>query len=442
MHGSMRVPWIAGFLFIGAAGAPAQEQRVVRITGEDTVSPSEVSVAINPARPENVVAVSFRRGEPASDFAHVSFDGGTTWVSVAGPNPEARTQGDDGVVFDASGRLYWSYLSFTGLGRDRPESAANGIFVNHSEDGGRSWSAPVPVVDHINTVSPFEDKPYLAASDDGRVYVAWTRFSKYGSADPRDTSHIYFSLSENGGESFAAPFRVSDEPGDAVDGDGTLEGVVPAVGVDGEVYLVWSGPQGLVFDRSTDGGWTFGEDRVVGPHPGGWDLDVEGLGRGNGMPVTGVDRSDGVFRGSLYVTWADDRHGDPDVFVVSSRDGGDTWADPVRVHADPAGNGAVQFFPWMAVDPVDGSVNVVFYDRNALQGTSTRVTLVRSTDGGASFESYPVELDPFETNPDVFFGDYIGIAARGGRVVTTFTHFTSSSDLALSAALFHFRNER
>ena len=421
-----------------ASPQPRHQHRVVRVSPSTAIAPSEVSVAINPARPENVVAVSLQRRSPTTDYAYVSFDGGTTWVSIEGQNPNARTQGDDAIVFDDAGRAYWSYISFNGLRSERPTDAATGIFVNRSEDGGRSWSQPVTVVDHHNAIAPFEDKPWLVAAPDNRVYISWTRFSKYGSADPQETSHIYFSLSEDAGQTFAAPFRVSDTPGDAIDSDGTLEGVVPAVGIEGEVYLVWSGPQGLVFDKSTDGGWTFGEDRVIGPHPGGWDIDIEGIGRANGMPVTGVDRSQGAFRGTLYVNWIDDHHGDPDVFVTYSRDGGDSWAPPVRVNGDPTGNNAEQFFTWMAVDPIDGSVNVAFYDRHGLDGTATSVTLARSTDGGESFETFPVAIEPFETSDDVFFGDYLAVAAHGGRVVMVFSHFTTPSDLALSAALFRF----
>lgn len=428
-------------LALGAApvfAEPPSPHRVVRVSPRSATSPAEASVAINPTRPENIVAVSLQSHGSATDFAYFSFDGGSSWESVQGPNPHGRTQGDDAVVFDSAGRAFWSYISFTGLRVERPEEAANGIFVNRSDDGGRTWRAPTTVVDHRNTVEPFEDKPFLTAAPDGRIYIAWTRFTKYGSADPDETSHIYFSLSDDDGESFSMPLRVSDEPGDAIDSDGTLEGVVPAAGVDGEVYLVWSGPQGLMLDRSTDRGTTFGEDRIIGPHPGGWDIDIAGLGRANGMPVTGVDHSDGPFRGALYVNWVDDRHGDPDVFVMRSDDGGDRWTSPVRVNADATGNGAVQFFTWMAVDPADGSVNVVFYDRSGFRGTETGVTFARSTDGGASFQVTPIELEPFETNPNVFFGDYLGIAAHGGRVVAVFQHFIGPSTLALSAALFQF----
>ena len=91
------------------------QHRVVRVSPSTAIAPSEVSVAINPARPENVVAVSLQRRSPTADYAYVSFDGGTTWVSIEGQNPNARTQGDDAIVFDDAGRAYWSYISFNGF---------------------------------------------------------------------------------------------------------------------------------------------------------------------------------------------------------------------------------------------------------------------------------------------------------------------------------------
>ena len=173
--------------------------------------------------------------------------------------------------------------------------------------------------------------------------------------------------------------------------------------------------------------------------PGSWDLEIAGLERANGLPVTGVDHSPGPYRGSLYVNWADERHGDPDSFVIHSRDEGKTWSDPVRVNDDLVSNGRPQFLTWMAVDPIDGSVNVVFLDRRAGTGTSTEVTLARSIDGGHTFVNHPIDLQPFECNPAIFFGDYIGISAYGGLVIAAFPHFSSEQQLDLSAAVFRFR---
>ena len=273
----------------------------------------------------------------------------------------------------------------------------------------------------------------------GTVYLAWTRFDVYGSADPDSHSHIYFSRSTDGGKTFSMPFLISDASGDCRDSDNTVEGAVPAVGPKGEVYVVWAGPLGLVFKKSLDGGLTFGKDKVLGPMPGGWDFAVAGLDRANGMPVTGVDLSKGPNQGTLYVNWIDARNGDPDVFIASSRDGGETWSGPIRVNDDPLKNGKAQFFTWMSVDPIDGSVNTVFYDRRGTEGVGTKITLARSVDGGRSFVNYQIDVPVFACDPRVFFGDYSGISAYNGRVVPIFMHFTQDRKLAVSVALFHFK---
>src|ERR1043166_4512590 len=157
------------------------------------------------------------------------------------------------------------------------------------------------------------------------------------------------------------------------------------------------------------------------------------------MPATAVDLSNGPNKGTLYVNWIDARNGDPDVFVMSSRAGGERWSEPVRVNDDEVKNGKEQFFMWMSVDPVDGSVNIVFYDRRDLSGAETGVTLARSIDGGKTFVNRKIDIKPFSPNSRVFFGDYSSISAYDGRVVPVFMHFVDEKNLAVSVALFRFK---
>ena len=424
-------------------------QQVVRITEPNAINPAEVSIAINPKNPDNMIAASFQTGPPprprAGSYHYVTFDGGKTWTTVPTPDPTNLVQGDDVVAFSQDGIAYHAHLSFDGIRLARPVRAESGMIVNVSKDGGNTWTEGTPAIDHINSVIPFEDKPGLIVDNapgsrwNGNVYMAWTRFDVYGSSNPEDHSQIYFTRSVDHGQTFSMPFRISDTGGDCVDSDNTVEGAVPAVGPNGEVYVVWAGPLGLVFDKSLDGGLTFGKDKVISDFPGGWDFAVEGLDRANGMPVTGVDLSDGPNKGTLYVNWIDARNGDPDVFVMSSRDGGNTWSTPVRVNDDPLKNGKVQFFTWMAVDPADGSINIVFYDRRDTTGTQTRLTLARSVDGGRTFVNYKIDQQPFAANSRTFFGDYSSISAYEGRVVPAFMHFVDDGRLAISVALFRFK---
>jgi hypothetical protein len=421
--------------------------RIVRVSGTKVRQPAEVSVAIDPLNLDHVVAVSVqnrRRGEAIGNAIYTTEDGGRSWQTILTANPENRRQGDDAVTFGPDGVAHHSYISFTGIRTDRPLRAANGIFISSCRDGA-TWEAAVPVVDHINSVQPFEDKPYLIVDGSvkspyrGNLYVSWTRFDVYGSKDPAHKSHIYFSRSLDCGRSFGPVQRISDTPGDCRDSSNTVEGAMPAVGPKGEVYVAWAGPKGLVFKKSIDGGWSFTPEQVVAEISGGWDSEAPGLTRHNGLPVTAVDLSSGRNRGSIYAAWTDRRNKDLDVFLTASRDGGKTWSQPLRVNDDPRGNGKDQLFAWMAIDPADGSINILFYDRRDLEGTLTGLTLARSVDGGKTFVNHRLAQEPFRCYKEVFFGDYIGVAGRGGRVIGVYPHFISPKEVAISAAIFRFR---
>jgi len=433
-----------------STGLPAQSRgkiAIVEVTPKDARRPGEVSVAINPTSPEHIIAVLLQGGAPGQprvqSYSYTSTDGGLTWTAVLTANPDGRTQGDDAVTFGRDGTAYHSYISFDGIRVERPERAWSGIFVTSSRDGV-VWNAPVPVVDHINTAIPFEDKPWVGVDRSatsphrGTVYVAWTRFDVYGSDNPAHRSHIMFSRSRDSARTFSAPYEISDDTGDAKDSDGTVEGTVPVAGPTGDVYIAWAGPKGLMFDKSIDGGWTFGRDVHVSDLAGGWDLPVAGLERHNGMPITAVDLSGGPNQGTVYVNWIDERNGDPDVFVAASRDGGKTWSVLSRVNDDA--KGGVQMFTWLAVDPVDGSLNVIFHDRRGVNGNVTGVTLARSVDGGHSFVNYKLSVTPFECcERSTFFGDYNGIDAYGGRVVAVFPVRTAEAQQRFLAAVARFR---
>src|SRR5205807_4243479 len=169
---------------------------------------------------------------------------------------------------------------------------------------------------------------------------------------------------------------------------------------------------------SHDGGVTFTKVRRIlktGPSYFG----ITGVSRSDGFPQIGMN----LAHGSLYVAWSDFNNGDVDVFVASSEDHGRTWGTPVRVNNDPIHNGADQFFQWMAVDPVSGAVNLIFYDRRG-DNKATTVTLARSTDDGKTFNNWAFDPEAFAADGD-FLGDYLAIAAYGNKVFGAWAHQTS-----------------
>src|SRR5437764_11484223 len=234
-------------VLISLSSQVAFAQRVVRVSDPDAINPAEVTIAINPRNPDNIVAASFQAGRPPrpryASYNYFSMDGGKTWKTVPVEDPKGLTQGDDAVYFSSDGTAYHIHLSFVGIRVARPPRAENGMLIESSKDGGLTWTESGPAINHINTVIPFEDKPGIVVDNateskyKGNVYLAWTRFDVYGSSEPDCHSEIYFARSTDGGKTFAMPFRISDSPGDCRDSDKTVEGAVPSVGPNGEVYV-------------------------------------------------------------------------------------------------------------------------------------------------------------------------------------------------------------
>jgi hypothetical protein len=260
--------------------------------------------------------------------------------------------------------------------------------------------------------------------------MTWTQFDRYGSSASTDSTVILFSKSTDAGESWSNVLRINKKAGDCVDEDNTVEGAVPCTGPNGEIYTSWSGPLGLVFDKSIDGGTTWlPDDKFVTDQPGGWDYAIPGIYRANGLPVTSCDVSNGPYRGNIYINWTDQRNGtlDTDVWMIKSTDGGNTWGTVKRVNDDPPGK--QQFFTWMTIDQVTGHLYFVFYDRRNYTGNQTDVYMAKSTDGGETFTNFKVSESPFTPSSSTFFGDYTNITAHAGIVRPIWARLSGSMSI-------------
>jgi len=387
----------------------------VRVSRLGSHDPEEVTISINPTNPLNVAAGA------NINYYYYSFDGGKSW-SEGRLQSKLGVYGDPSVVFDAEGDLFFGHLSnpLDGAWLDR-------IVVQKSSNGGKNWDSGVGV--GLNPPK-HQDKEWLAVDLTNsryrnRKYMAWTEFDRYGSSNPNDSTRILFSCCDN--SSWSKPIRISDKGGNCIDNDETVEGAVPAVGPNGEVYISWSGPLGIMFDKSLDGGKTFGTDIFVTDQPGGWAFQIPGISRCNGMPVTACDISDSPYNGTIYVMWSDQRNGihNTDVFLIKSTDGGKTWAERKRVNDDNSKRH--QFFPWMAIDPFTGYIYIVFYDRRNTTENETEVYVAKSTDGGETFQNFKVSETAFTPVKNIFFGDYTNIAAYNGMVYPIWMRMDNSN---------------
>jgi hypothetical protein len=381
-----------------------------------TVGPfTEPAIAVNPMNPQQVVGVF-------QDNVHASYsqDAGHTWQLAENVDPKNyRISGDVSVAFDNQGHAFVCYIAFDKLGSFNywaRGATRNGIFVRRSLDGGKTWEAEhFPVAEQTSTPGiPFEDKPIIVADNTkgkyaGNLYIGWTRWRL---AD----SQMVFSRSTDDGKTWSQPVEIDAHPGLPRDDNGAAEGFDGVVGPDGTLYAIWSQDDEIMLTISRDGGKTFSPARPV-IHTAPIMFAIQTLERANGFPQIAIDPKSK----RLYVTWSDYRNGDIDVFLATSDDGGKRWTAPIRVNNDPVHNGAEQFFQWLAVDPTDSSVDVIFYDRRGDSlGRKQIVVLARSTDGGHNFTNYAWTDEPFEAS-GVFFGDYSGLAAYGGRVYGIWT---------------------
>lgn len=362
----------------------------------------EPSICINPKNTNEIIA-----GSVMNDY-YYSSDAGQTWKSKS-IYSKWGVNGDPCMLIDTLGRYYYFHLS-----NINGEHLVGGMVCQRSS----KLKGKFKKEGHTLANGKYHDKQWAALNPKtNHIYLTWTQFDAYDSDKPTDFSHILFSKSEDGGLNWSDPVQISAVPGDCKDNDQTAEGAVPAIGPQGEIYVSWSRNDTIWFNCSFDDGKTWmKKETFLADQPMGWVIDIPGIYRCNGLPVTVCDLSNSSNRGAIYVNWADQRKGEnnTDIWLAKSTDQGKTWSEPVRVNNDDSKNH--QFLTWLTVDQTNGYLYCVFYDRRNHKGNETDVFLAVSKDGGAHFENYKISESPFIPNPKVFFGDYTNISVHNGVI--------------------------
>jgi hypothetical protein len=391
---------------------------------------SETSIAINPSNPSQIVA-------GANEIARLpmraifSKDGGKTWGGVDLPLPPARVSNgfdfgsDPGIAWDTSNNVYYSFIVVF----FSPAGSINGteMAVGRSSDGGRTW---INTYFHEDTGSAqFNDKPMITVdnqpgSQQGTVYVAWD-ITPGGAGGKSAVTGILISHSTDQGRTFSAPVFASAINNGPV-GD---IGADPFVGPDHTVYVAWHTDIGKTFlavSKSTDGGQIFGPTNVIAPTQITFDIAIPSMNSRRALvyPACGADSHN-----TLFCSWMDGNlTTGTDIFVSKLTSGGTTWSPAMRVNDDPTSLVNDHFNQWLAVDPVDGSINLSWNDtRNDPSRLSTDIFYARSTNGGLSFAPN-VQVTTAPTNETCCgadlgnqYGDYEGIAALGGSIHPVWT---------------------
>lgn len=433
---------------------------------------SETWIAINPNNPLNIIAT-------ANDNKYLggldnwrmsswaTFDGGQTWkhaitpanggLYISAPKDGSMTIFDPGVAFDADGNATYIYGYTQVLNNDL--DGENGVFAVGSTNGGIDWNAfgkdePISAValSTNETPQPFHDR-YSVACDfmsntsfRNRIYVTWQRF--------KSNPGVALSYSTNKGRSWTNPKLI---------GLGTsTQAPMPATGPDGEVYVAWinnlypTNESQAIVTKSTNGGVTFGNTIIAqrvfsvgtrNAQSGRFTLEKKQGIRVSSPPQIAVDCSNKPSRGYVYVVQAGREvdNGEYRVFVSRSTNGGSTW-QRVRVDNNQLGND--MFFPSITVDPITGTVAVLYYSsQNDPNNVGVDAYISVSNDAGLTWNPIRVSPSTWYLNSaqtvfpqqgvgNVYWGDYTSITSYNGVIYPLFWMPTASNYSFFSLDLF------
>jgi hypothetical protein len=449
---------------VGSSDQPAIYSGNMLLDCDAETPHNETTITVDPNDPKHAIGgyhsyqLNFNGStlvERVVAAASVTFDGGQNWREIIPNVAPYQFNGDPGLAFDANSRIYYTTLA----DHEGPGGSFTGpsIVVTHSDDGGLTWSRLVTIARGQTAITPkqkgfgpnlFNDKPFLgvdtfpASPFKNRVYVTWTPFSQFFSPTAASFhASIAVSFSDDGAN-WSAPKTIS---GFSPACSAALFGLpnecdldqdsYPAVAPAGRVYVSFENfntpaeNQALIVS-SADGGQTWSEPvKVATLFDINYPLNSDGRSTLTGCTFrygvkanTATDPSDPTGR-TVYVVWADNRHGtvkatNTDVFLGKSTDGGATWT---TIPVDTSAND--QFYPWVEVAP-DGTVHVGYMDRAYSSGqnvceygfsvttldTTGTVVKKQRVDSGLSDPGHSRWFSK-STNPQSrFLGDYNGLA--------------------------------
>lgn len=362
---------------VSVRGAFSSIQVNVDTNGMNVVgdAANEPSIAVNPLDPNQIV-IGWRQFDTiANNFRQAgvghSADGGQTWT--ADTLDPGNFRSDPVLGVDSAGNFYYHSLQGSFL---------CDFFI--SNDGGASWSAPVPAFGGDKNWFTIDRSGGIG---DGHIYADW-------SVAGNPFFPAQFTRSTNGGASFEAPLDIPSDPiwGTlAVDRNGNLF----LAGVDssnfGNHFVLKStnAQNSAVTPTFTPTAVTLGGSTAVQVTP-----NPVGLA---GQVYVCTDNSTGPHQDNVYVLASVNPIGsDPlDVHFVRSTDGGSTWSSPVRVNDDAAGTNAWQWFGAMSVAP-SGRIDVIWNDtRNDPLVMFSELMYSYSTDAGVTWSDNVAISAPF-----------------------------------------------
>jgi hypothetical protein len=196
------------------------------------------------------------------------------------------------------------------------------VYYKRSTDGGASWDSDVRLTNAAGSSSSAS-----VAVSEAAVHVVWQ--------DNRDGSdETYYKRSTDGGATWSSDVRLTSDSGWSWNASVAAAGAV--------VHVVWqdvhSDHREIRYERSTDGGATWGDDMR---------LTERRVSSSPSIASAGAD---------VHVVWRDYCDGDEEVYYKRSSDGGATWGGDTRL------TNAAAFIECPSIAAVQVAVHVLWQD--------------------------------------------------------------------------------
>jgi hypothetical protein len=185
-------------------------------------------------------------------------------------------------------------------------SGTDQVYYKRSIDTGFTWSEDTLLTNETPITANYF-LPHLASSG-SLLIIMWS--------EKRDgNNEIYYKRSTNGGISWGAETRLTNDPGSSN---------IPSVTISGlNVHVAWydnrDGNDEIYYKYSIDGGIN-------------WDIDT----RLTNDIASSFTPTIAVLGSSIHVVWHDQRDGNWEIYYKLSTNGGISWGADTRLTNDPA----------------------------------------------------------------------------------------------------------
>lgn len=334
------------------------------------------SIVFDSTGTAHMADLAYRSGDRNAGGMRVSRsrDGGKTWsrpriVFRRKVDKETNTcWAADKELLGVDPRSDRLYLAYTRLGNRPcpgsdtpvPDEYDVGVYLQTSDDGGRTWSRPKPVYEDSYALGAFP-----VVGPDGTLYVVSWAHDPYPQA--------------------------------------VLSGCPSLLGTNVQKRPVASS---VVVAISKDGGNKWSYHKQTSCPLLGYPNSLQ-FGGGFLLPSAAVDFEENV----VYVAWPTLSPGGTPaaIHVMSSADGGKTWSEPVR--ATPP----VYRDAWMPAITAAGGVARLVYAASSTVDGEFDIVFTESTDRGETW-SEPYPLNRVTSPQDEIVGDYMWLTTSGRRI--------------------------